>query len=140
FPSTSFSLFSFLPPFPKPNDTVVEMAGKATEPTKKDIMGLYQDMFSKRALYLTDELTATSKNYKLLKNMNKLTSLKYLKMKDITLNISRQLKDLNQKYITVQFYRNQIILTEERVIVLEQTAYKLDEYSKKLEAKYKKLG
>ncbi|KAM9034352.1 biogenesis of lysosome-related organelles complex 1 subunit 2-like [Sarcophilus harrisii] len=97
-------------------------------------------MFSKRALYLTDELTATSKNYKLLKNMNKLTSLKYLKMKDITLNISRQLKDLNQKYITVQFYRNQIILTEERVIVLEQTAYKLDEYSKKLEAKYKKLG
>jgi hypothetical protein len=29
--------------------------------------------------------------------MNKLTSLKYLEMKDIAINISRNLKDLNQK-------------------------------------------
>lgn len=40
---------------------------------------------------------ATSEDYKLLENMNKLTSLKYLEMKDIAINISRNLKDLNQK-------------------------------------------
>ncbi|XP_010084501.1 PREDICTED: biogenesis of lysosome-related organelles complex 1 subunit 2, partial [Pterocles gutturalis] len=39
----------------------------------------------------------TSEDYRLLENMNKLTSLKYLEMKDIAINISRNLKDLNKK-------------------------------------------
>ncbi|KAM6185615.1 biogenesis of lysosome-related organelles complex 1 subunit 2 [Rhynchocyon petersi] len=96
-------------------------------------------MFSKMATYLTGELTATSEDYKLLENMNKLTSLKYLEMKDIAINISRNLKDLNQKYAGLQPYLDQINLIEEQVAALEQAAYKLDAYSKKLEAKYKKL-
>lgn len=71
--------------------------------------------------------------------MNKLTSLKYLEMKDIAINISRNLKDLNQKYAGLQPYLDQINVIEEQVAALEQAAYKLDAYSKKLEAKYKKL-
>nr|XP_020850214.1 biogenesis of lysosome-related organelles complex 1 subunit 2 [Phascolarctos cinereus] len=94
---------------------------------------------SKMATYLTGELTATSEDYKLLENMNKLTSLKYLEMKDIAVNISRNLKDLNQKYAALQPHLDQITLIEEQVAALEQAAYKLDAYSKKLEAKYKKL-
>ncbi|XP_078202390.1 biogenesis of lysosome-related organelles complex 1 subunit 2 isoform X1 [Callithrix jacchus] len=82
---------------------------------------------------------ATSEDYKLLENMNKLTSLKYLEMKDIAINISRNLKDLNQKYAGLQPYLDQINVIEEQVAALEQAAYKLDAYSKKLEAKYKKL-
>uniref|UniRef100_A0A8C6CW11 Biogenesis of lysosome-related organelles complex 1 subunit 2 n=1 Tax=Moschus moschiferus TaxID=68415 RepID=A0A8C6CW11_MOSMO len=78
-------------------------------------------------------------DYKLLENMNKLTSLKYLEMKDIAINISRNLKDLNQKYAGLQPYLDQINVIEEQVAALEQAAYKLDAYSKKLEAKYKKL-
>ncbi|XP_027699179.1 biogenesis of lysosome-related organelles complex 1 subunit 2 [Vombatus ursinus] len=96
-------------------------------------------MFSKMSMYLTGELTASSEDYKLLENMNKLTSLKYLEMKDIAVNISRNLKDLNQKYATLQPYLHQITLIEEQVATLEQAVYKLDAYSKKLEAKYKKL-
>ncbi|PKU36783.1 hypothetical protein llap_12915 [Limosa lapponica baueri] len=84
------------------------------------------------AIYLTGELTATSEDYKLLENMNKLTSLKYLEMKDIAINISRNLKDLNQKYAALQPYLEQINLIEEQVAALEQAAYKLDAYSKKL--------
>ncbi|XP_036592325.1 biogenesis of lysosome-related organelles complex 1 subunit 2-like [Trichosurus vulpecula] len=118
---------------------VVETAEEATEPAEADITGLCQDMFSKMATYLTGELTATSEDYKLLENMNKLTSLKYLEMKDIAVNISRNLKDLNQKYAALQPYLDQITLIEEQVAALEQAAYKLDAYSKKLEAKYKKL-
>nr|XP_020837675.1 biogenesis of lysosome-related organelles complex 1 subunit 2-like [Phascolarctos cinereus] len=96
-------------------------------------------MFSKMATYLTGELTATREDYKLLENTNKLTSLKYLEMKDTAINISRNLKDLNQKSAALQPSLDQITLTEERVAALEQAAYKLDAYSKKLEAKYKKL-
>uniref|UniRef100_A0A8C0I2Y7 Biogenesis of lysosome-related organelles complex 1 subunit 2 n=1 Tax=Balaenoptera musculus TaxID=9771 RepID=A0A8C0I2Y7_BALMU len=77
--------------------------------------------------------------YKLLENMNKLTSLKYLEMKDITVNISRNLKDLNQKYAGLQPYLDQINVTEEQVAALEQAAYKLDAYSKKTgNSKFKK--
>ncbi|XP_044534752.1 biogenesis of lysosome-related organelles complex 1 subunit 2-like [Gracilinanus agilis] len=96
-------------------------------------------MVSKMAMYLTGELTATSEDYKLLENMNKLTSLKYLEMKDIAVNISRNLKDFNQKYAALQPDLDQITLIEEQVAAFEQAVYKLDAYSKKLEAKYKKL-
>ncbi|XP_036592907.1 biogenesis of lysosome-related organelles complex 1 subunit 2-like [Trichosurus vulpecula] len=116
---------------------MVETAEEAMEPTKADITGLCQDLFSKMATYLTGELTATSEDYKVLENMNKLTSLKYLEMKHIAVNISRNLKDSNQKYGALQPYLDQITLIEEQVAALEQAAYKLDAYSKKLEAKYK---
>ncbi|XP_043836191.1 biogenesis of lysosome-related organelles complex 1 subunit 2-like [Dromiciops gliroides] len=117
-------IFLIFPFPPSPNDAVVGTAEEATELL---------------ATYLTGELTATSEDYKLLENMNKLTSLKYLEMRDIAVNISRNLKDSNQKYAALQPYLDQITLIEEQVAALEQAAYKLDAYSKKLEAKYKKL-
>lgn len=93
--------------------------------------------------------------------MNKLTSLKYMEMKDISVNISRNLQDLNNKceqdllsqqiltiFFSVQMstytnalifldaslqpYLDQINQIEEQVSSLEQAAYKLDAYSKKL--------
>nr|XP_020864283.1 biogenesis of lysosome-related organelles complex 1 subunit 2-like [Phascolarctos cinereus] len=115
------------------------MAKEAMEPSEEDITGLCQDMFSKMAMYLIGELTATREDYKILENMNKLTSLKYLEMKDTVVNRSRNLKDLNHKYAALQPYLDQITLIEEQVAALEQAAYKLDACSKKLEAKYKKL-
>ncbi len=42
-------------------------------------------------------LSGTCEDYRLLENMNKLTSLKYMEMKDISINISRNLQDLNNK-------------------------------------------
>ena len=109
----------------------------------------------------------TCEDYRLLENMNKLTSLKYMEMKDISINISRNLQDLNNKceskrYIistlslyfcvlrlyfyyhsmwpvcvlaldaSLQPYLDQINQIEEQVSSLEQAAYKLDAYSKKL--------
>ncbi|CAJ0961346.1 unnamed protein product [Ranitomeya imitator] len=78
------------------------------------------------------ERLATSEDYKLLENMNKLTCLKYMEMKDIAGNISRNLKDLNKKYSSLQPYLEQINQIEEQVASLENAAYKLDAYSKRL--------
>ncbi|XP_026089295.1 biogenesis of lysosome-related organelles complex-1 subunit 2 isoform X1 [Carassius auratus] len=121
------------------NDGGVETAEEATEPAQPDINELCRDMFDKMAVFLQGELTATCEDYKLLESMNKLTSLKYMEMKDISINISRNLQDLNQKYASLQPYLDQINQIEEQVTALEQAAYKLDTYSKKLEAKFKKL-
>ncbi|XP_036598085.1 biogenesis of lysosome-related organelles complex 1 subunit 2-like [Trichosurus vulpecula] len=87
------------------------MAKKATEPSKVDITGLCQDMLSKMALYLTV----------------------------ITVNISRNLKDFNQKYTALQPYLDHITLIDNQVAALKQAAYNMDAYLKKPEAKYKKL-
>ncbi|XP_026883712.2 biogenesis of lysosome-related organelles complex 1 subunit 2 isoform X1 [Electrophorus electricus] len=115
------------------NDGGVETAEEATEPVQPDIDELCRDMFDKMAVFLQGELTATCEDYKLLENMNKLTSLKYMEMKDISINISRNLQDLNQKYASLQPYLDQINQIEEQVTALEQAAYKLDTYSKKLD-------
>lgn len=109
------------------------------EPAEPDINELCADMFEKMAIVLQGELTGTSEDYRLLENMNKLTSLKYMEMKDISINISRNLQDLNNKYASLQPYLDQINQIEEQVSSLEQGAYKLDAYSKKLEARFKKL-
>ncbi|MBV97723.1 Biogenesis of lysosome-related organelles complex-1 subunit 2, partial [Eschrichtius robustus] len=125
---------------PVRDDAAVETTEEAKVPAEADITELCRDMFSKMATYLTGELTATSEDYKLLENMNKLTSLKYLEMKDITVNISRNLKDLNQKYAGLQPYLDQINVTEEQVAALEQAAYKLDAYSKKTGSQIQEAG
>uniref|UniRef100_A0A8K9X552 Biogenesis of lysosomal organelles complex-1, subunit 2 n=1 Tax=Oncorhynchus mykiss TaxID=8022 RepID=A0A8K9X552_ONCMY len=76
------------------SDGGVETAEEAVEP---DINELCTDMFDKMAVFLQGELTGTCEDYRLLENMNKLTSLKYMEMKDISINISRNLQDLNLK-------------------------------------------
>ncbi|XP_042272424.1 biogenesis of lysosome-related organelles complex 1 subunit 2 [Thunnus albacares] len=121
------------------SDGGVETAEEAVEPAEPDINELCTDMFEKMALFLQGELTGTCEDYRLLENMNKLTSLKYMEMKDISINISRNLQDLNNKYASLQPYLDQINQIEEQVSTLEQAAYKLDAYSKKLEARFKKL-
>ncbi|XP_028300314.1 biogenesis of lysosome-related organelles complex 1 subunit 2 [Gouania willdenowi] len=121
------------------SDGGVETAEEAVEPAEPDINELCSDMFEKMAIFLQGELTATCEDYCLLENMNKLTSLKYMEMKDISINISRNLQDLNNKYASLQPYLDQINQIEEQVSALEQAAYKLDAYSKKLEARFKKL-
>ncbi|GAA6229389.1 biogenesis of lysosome-related organelles complex 1 subunit 2 [Lates japonicus] len=121
------------------SDGGVETAEEAVEPAEPDINELCTDMFEKMAIFLQGELTATCEDYRLLENMNKLTSLKYMEMKDISINISRNLQDLNNKYASLQPYLDQINQIEEQVSALEQAAYKLDAYSKKLEARFKKL-
>ncbi|XP_034533336.1 biogenesis of lysosome-related organelles complex 1 subunit 2 [Notolabrus celidotus] len=121
------------------SDAGVETAEEAVEPADPDINELCTDMFEKMAVFLQGELTGTCEDYCLLENMNKLTSLKYMEMKDISINISRNLQDLNNKYACLQPYLDQINQIEEQVSSLEQAAYKLDAYSKKLEARFKKL-
>uniref|UniRef100_A0A1A8GRP7 Biogenesis of lysosomal organelles complex-1, subunit 2 n=1 Tax=Nothobranchius korthausae TaxID=1143690 RepID=A0A1A8GRP7_9TELE len=121
------------------SDGGVETAEEAVEPAEPDINELGTDMFEKMAIFLQGELTGTCEDYRLLENMNKLTSLKYMEMKDISINISRNLQDLNNKYASLQPYLDQINKIEEQVSALEQAAYKLDAYSKKLEARFKKL-
>lgn len=103
------------------------------------IQQLSKVMFEKIADYLQGELAGTLEDYKLLEEMNRATTVKYSDMKQIAANVSKALKELNEKYKSLQPYLEQIEQIEESALKLEQAAYKLDAYSKRLEAKFKAL-
>merc|ERR1712150_134931 len=117
----------------------VDAAVEVREPPPPDIQELCRNTFSKTSEYLKGELVCTAEDYKLLEQMNKGPITRYVEMKHIAHNIGKSMKDLNEKYQSLQPYLDQIDQVEESVASLEQAAYKLDAYSKRLEAKFKQL-
>jgi biogenesis of lysosome-related organelles complex 1 subunit 2 len=109
------------------------------QPSLDPIMRLGHDMFSKTADYLNGEFASTADEYRLLECMNKATLAKYLEMKDISMNLGKAMVDLKEKYESLQPYLEMIDQLEDSVSSLEQAAYKLDSYSKRLEVKFKAL-
>ncbi|XP_005098058.1 biogenesis of lysosome-related organelles complex 1 subunit 2 [Aplysia californica] len=119
------------------NSGVSEKAHHGNLPS--DVVELCRETFQKTAEYLQGELDGTIEDYKLLEKMNSVTMNKYSEMKHIALSISGALKDLNEKYQRLHPYLQQIDLVEESVTDLERAAYSLDQYSKRLEIKFKVL-
>ncbi|XP_037559573.1 biogenesis of lysosome-related organelles complex 1 subunit 2-like [Dermacentor silvarum] len=115
----------------------MEFGDTATESPK--LNELAATMFEKTGEYVQAELSSTLDDYRLTEEMNKLTITKYSDMKQIAGNVSKALKDLNEKYRCLKPYLDQIDQVEDSVTKLEQAAYKLDAYSKRLEAKFKVL-
>lgn len=89
--------------------------------------------------FFQGELSSVLEDYSLLEQMNKATITKYADMRQIGGSVSRALKDLNEKYLALQPYLEQIDQIEDSVTKLEAAAYKLDAYSKRLETKFKSL-
>ncbi|XP_072038957.1 biogenesis of lysosome-related organelles complex 1 subunit 2-like [Amphiura filiformis] len=124
-------------PHSESTEAAVETGIEATG--QSDVAELTRDMFSKMTDYLRGDLASTAEDYKLLEQMNRLTTDKYGEMKQMGLEIGKSMKDLNDKYRNIQPYLDQIDQVEESVANLEQAALRLEAYSKRLEAKFKQL-
>lgn len=129
----------FDPPEEPPTPVTIETAAEAKEPPPPDITDLCHNAFQKTGEYLQGELISTAEDYKLLEQMNRATITKYTEMKHIAVNIHKAMVDLNEKYASLQPYLDQIDQIDESVASLEQAAYKLDAYSKRLESKFRQL-
>ncbi|KAG0724799.1 Biogenesis of lysosome-related organelles complex 1 subunit 2 [Chionoecetes opilio] len=112
---------------------------EALDPHDPNLSHLASLMFSHTSNYLQGELSAVLEDYTLLEQMNRATITKYADMRQIGGSVSRALKDLNDKYLALQPYLEQIDQIEDSVTKLEAAAYKLDAYSKRLETKFKSL-
>merc|ERR1711936_394366 len=112
---------------------------EALDPHDPQLNHLASVMFSKSSDWITGELESTTEEYRLLEQMNKLTLTKYSDMHQITENISKGVTDLNMKYSELLPYLEQVDQIDSSVERLEQAAYKLDAYSKRLEQKFKTL-
>lgn len=120
-------------------DAAVETAQEVKAEENADIAELTRDMFQKMTAYLQGDLSVTAEDYKLLEQMNLVTSKKYADMRNIALQIGDSMTGLQNKYQSLQPYLDQIDQVEESVTSLEQAALRLDAYSKRLEAKFKQL-
>ena len=78
-------------------------------------------------------------DYTLLEQMNRATTAKYADLRQITGSVGRSLDELNNKYLALQPYLDQIDQIEDSVTKLEAAAYKLDAYARRLEDKFKML-
>lgn len=91
-------------------------------------------------IFFPGELTSTQDDYNLLANMNRVVITKYSDMKQVASKITQSLNEIDAKYKELQPYLVQIEQIEDSVNKLEQAAYKLDAYSKRLENQYKILS
>jgi len=82
---------------------------------------------------------ATSEDYKLLENMNVVTKEKYGEMTTMAGKLGESMKLLQEKYKTFQPYLEKIDEIDASVTDLEKTVVLLDEYTQRLEEKFKHL-
>ena len=100
---------------------------------------LCSDMFTKFSQYMNGEIECTLEDYKLLERMNLATIEKYDGVLEMAKNTGNNLHLLNQKLCDLQPYLDEIETIESKVLALEQAAYKLDAYSKRLEERFRRL-
>jgi len=94
-------------------------------------------MFQHVSTYLRSELSATGEDYKLLEIMNKTATEQYKEMNRLAQGFVTQMQDLDQKYEELRPYSAQIDQVEASVTELEKVVEQLQQYTKRLEDKFK---
>ncbi|PKK66527.1 hypothetical protein RhiirC2_753289, partial [Rhizophagus irregularis] len=105
----------------------------------QNVSKLTEEMFSKVGEYLKGELLATTEDYKLLETMNKVTRDRYKEMSGMAQNLVVEMAKLQRIYTDFEPYVQQIDEICDQVDFLEKVAIELDDYSKELETRLKKL-
>merc|ERR1712110_825269 len=115
------------------------VAGKDTEQGGVKLHDVTQEMFERISAVLLHELSAGTEDYVLLERMNAITTEKYSKMSLSAENLTTFMSQLKEKYQSYRPFLEKIDQIEAGVQSLEDTVMQLDEYSKRLENKYKQL-
>lgn len=125
--------------------------GKAVASVDEEASDLCKEMFGRVSDYLSGELAATESEYQLLRQLNQISLAKYADMTELSGRLNEVAQRLNDKceplpiaalvrhlipppfsVASLQPYCEQIDQVEASVSALEQTAYRLDAYCKRL--------
>lgn len=112
---------------------------EAMSKSEKELQVLCKSMFSKLEIFLQGEVANSVEDYALLERMNSATSIKYEGMLKVAKSVVEGMHEVNGKFSELRPYLEQIEQIEQEVTVLEQAAYKLDGYAKRLEERFRKL-
>lgn len=100
---------------------------------------LSNNLFKATAEYAQADLQVTLDEYALLAKMNDASAEKYCQLKNSADSLSKSLAELNSNYQRLVPFLDKISKLEEQVVNLERLAYSLDNYSKRLEARFRSL-
>lgn len=124
---------------PSPNTSIDSNQDQPLDSSKKILEHLSKDMLKSTGDYIKEEIDLCISDYKLLTQMNKTVCEKYKNLTKYTSNISSEMEKLNESYTALLPLLSQIDEVERCVSELEQSANKLDSYSKRLETKFKQF-
>lgn len=120
-----------------------QSSSKDPSPPTKDeeevISRLADDLLKKTGSYVRSELEVSLADYKLLEDMNGATAKKYSDLKLLSHRVSQSMEDLDSNFSRLSPYLEKIDGLEAKVARLEEVAYSLDAYSKRLETKFRTL-
>lgn len=94
-------------------------------------------MFDKTGEYLKFELSAVLEDYKLLDKMNATTASKYREIDTMVSRLGAQNAEMDQRMTELLPLMKEIDDIEATVAKLETAAYRLDNYTTKLENQFK---
>jgi len=97
------------------------------------------EMFNNVKSYIQAELLATSEDYKVLHQMNVITRDKYVEMTATTQTLVKGMTNLQARYQSFQPYLEKIDALDDSIDKLEKTVTLLDDYTKRLDAKFQAL-
>eukprot|EP00824_Muranothrix_gubernata_P014617 TRINITY_DN3029_c0_g1_i1.p1 TRINITY_DN3029_c0_g1~~TRINITY_DN3029_c0_g1_i1.p1 ORF type:complete len:140 (+),score=16.95 TRINITY_DN3029_c0_g1_i1:22-420(+) len=96
-------------------------------------------MFQALNKYLRGELNLTLEDYLLLERMNRVATQKYNEMADYAEGLGTFIAIMQAKYDSLRPYLDQIDEIDARVTQLEQVVNLLNDYTKRLEQRFKSL-
>merc|ERR1711907_876058 len=118
-----------------PSDPMAE----ETPEQRQALEGAVHQMFANVSEYIQGELEVSSQDYQLLERMNLASADKYKDLADHAENLVAARHTMLSKYDEFLPYIYQIDELDKTMKSLEQTVEQLDEYTKRLEAKFKAL-
>ncbi|XP_049885394.1 biogenesis of lysosome-related organelles complex 1 subunit 2 [Pectinophora gossypiella] len=110
------------------------------DPHDPVISRLATQLFRKTNDYLQGEMAAGQDHYVLLEEINRLAITKYTDLRNLAVNLSKTLSDYNEMYEQhIRQLLQQIDAIDAQVSKFEANAYRLDSYTKQLQARFKEL-
>jgi hypothetical protein len=104
---------------------------------KQNLDELSKEMIQKTGDYIKDEIDYCIADYQVLEQINKSVMEKYKTLTSHSKNINQEMSKLNEAYANLLPYLSQINNVEKMIGELEISSHKLEQYSKRLESKYK---
>ncbi|KAF9930023.1 biogenesis of lysosome- organelles complex 1 subunit 2 [Linnemannia zychae] len=99
-----------------------------------------QEMFRKIADYIRTEMLVTGEDYKLLENMNIVTKDQYTELAGVAQELMQEVGKLRTTYSDFEPYLDRIEEISQQAEVISNIAAELDEYTKSLELRLKRVS
>lgn len=117
----------------------MEETGEVEKLRAEKLKSLGEEMVAKGGEFLRSELALTLDDYRLLEKMNLVTAEKFSKMSLTGDSVATTQEQLRKQYAQLEPYLAAVDTLDEKVTRLEEMAYAVDAYTKRLEARFKQL-